>query len=74
MGVIAAVVAGSEERTESNLNPRENGGETPYLSQELTDTIDPFLTQFKMDQVRLTDRDLQLILGLMIVISNLLGD
>jgi hypothetical protein len=45
----------------------------PYPSREITGSLDPFLTGFDTSNFRLDDRDLDRILGLLIVISSLAG-
>ena len=79
MGVIATIIAGSEDRNDSDdsnsSEPDENGQtETPYLSPEATDLIDPFITAFDRTHFNFDAEDVKWFLGFMILVSSLLGD
>ena len=75
MGVIAGVIEEAEARTDSDTSaPDDSSAETPYLSQEITETLDPFFTEFDLSNVRLDREDAKIILGTLLVVSNIFGN
>ena len=74
MGLIAEVIEDADSAAESADADLDTDDASPYLSHATdAETIDPFLSPFDFEHIKIDKENLNVTLGLLVVISNLFG-